>query len=187
LPELDLYCWKLDISQIKKDCYYFQMDIVLAVPSENDVLQQYESYRGDGDGEPGSPIIPFDQLSTEEQNKKTQAYKIFIKSVRIQGQGVGWVSIIDKEDKETINLGFGLFKKHRGQGLMAKIIPVAVSYIMKNCSQKPITSGARVQNFAANISLEKAGFIFIKNSFMTDPAGSDEVFEYKTYKYPHWP
>ena len=157
------------------------MNIIFDIPTDDDVINIYQTYLSDG--EPDSPTVPFEKLSVEEQNNVKEKYKKFMRTSRFDSQKVGWITVVDRSDTSTINLGFGLFQEFRGKRMMGQIIKAAISYIKDNYSNKKITAGARLENFPAIKSLENAGFKMVGTETMPPVEGWPGPVEYSIHEY----
>ena len=148
--------------------------ITLNDPTIDDLVEVYECYRQDG--EPDSPQIPFTDLSDDERRAWVDGLRGMIRMIGGNDRTVGWISL--KPEKGQYNLGFALFPRFRGQGLMSFGLPLIMDRLVFEISPPRFTAAVRSGNTPAIHVLQKAGFYY---------AGSIVKFDavYENYEYPH--
>ncbi len=91
--------------------------------------------------------------------------------IDIEGEAVGEITISMVIQNHKGKIGYWLAKKHRGKGLMTKIVRMATDYWFKKYNLKRIYAHTRTFNKPSIKVLEKAGFRFegrIRKDVMKD-------------------
>jgi RimJ/RimL family protein N-acetyltransferase len=131
------------------------MIVSLVPPADADVVAIYETYRLDR--EPDSPQTPFQDLPASDQQAVVARLKATQFLIRVDGRMVGFVSPT-VQPGQMLNLGFGLFAELRGQGLMARVLPVILQQLRQIYPEQQLVASTRLANQAAMKTLTRAGF-----------------------------
>lgn len=158
------------------------MQINFQIPEKEDIELIYQTYLNDH--EPDSPSIPFDQLDDKQLNDLFKRYKKFVRVVKMNNEKVGWITIIEKQNEEAINLGFGLYKQYRGTGIIVSILEKSIDYVQEYYPSKTITAATRSKNIAALKSLERAGFNKVSTEKRPPIGNFLNKIEYINFRYP---
>lgn len=131
----------------------------LRPPQEKDIPTIYEVWRQ----EESSSSSCWNDLSLLDKARSiTSIQKFFIAAY--QGKTLlGWVTKIDREIENEINVGFYLLPEHRGKKLMSKILKKVVHTSGFRVGHKQITGSTSINNKSAIVTFETAGFREITN------------------------
>jgi RimJ/RimL family protein N-acetyltransferase len=125
-----------------------------STPQDEHIPFMYETWRE----EETPTALPYDELPPDRLKQVNENWKKYF-TIYLDGDKVlAWVSKIDREQAETINIGFHLCPEYRGQGLMKKILKDFMSSLRLDDYLKPFTAETKKTNIAAQKVMESAGF-----------------------------
>ncbi len=96
-----------------------------------------------------------DWISKKLKEKNNKAQMSFV--IDIQNEVAGSVTLFDLK-KHRAEIGYWLSRKHRGKGIMTKVVKVATAYWFKYLKLKRIQAKVYVFNSVSAKVLEKSGF-----------------------------
>jgi len=130
-------------------------DIKLIIPPEDYIPIMYEVYRKQED--PASEV--FTACDRAKQKRIIFNMQKFFKVAVIDEQYVGWVTAIDRDSDDCVNISFYLHDNFRGKGFMTEILKVHLAEVKEARADKVLKAGVLKNNIAAQKILERAGFI----------------------------
>ncbi|MBI3543405.1 MAG: GNAT family N-acetyltransferase [Deltaproteobacteria bacterium] len=89
----------------------------------------YEDYRSSGLKD--SPVLAFSQLPEADRQLEIERATLYRKLIVVATEVVGWIGVRPRPELGQIHVGFALFSKFRGKGLMKPILTKRIEVFAK--------------------------------------------------------